>query len=83
MLRYLNGEIVLIAVFSCAIEAVVVDAHDVIDAAAVAGHADHGAIGRLRLRRRQQISQDRQPGPALKDKFLSTVIRKFANFERL
>ena len=49
----------------------------------MAGHADHGAIGRLRLGGRQQISQDRKARPALKDEFLTPVLREFADFERL
>ena len=45
----LDGEIVLVAVFVGAVAALVVDADDVVDAAAVAGHADHGGEGRAAL----------------------------------
>ena len=63
--------------------AFVIDADDIVDAAPVARYADHGAIGRLRLGGCQQISQDRQARPALKDEFLTPVFREFADFERL
>src|SRR5262249_17887578 len=45
--RYLNGEIVLIARLVGAIAAFGIDSHDIVHAAAMAGHTNHRGVGRF------------------------------------
>jgi hypothetical protein len=47
VLSNLNGEIVLVAVFVGAITAFIVDADDVVDAAAVSWNRNHRRVGAL------------------------------------
>src|SRR6266566_2356183 len=83
MLGRLDGEVVLVAVFIGAVAALVVNADDVVDAAAVAGHADYGSVRWLGARRRQEIAQQMQAGRTFEKELLAPVARKFAHFESL
>ena len=83
VLGRLDGEIVLIAVVSGAVLALIVDADDVVDAAAVAGDADDGGVRRLAGFRRQEIAEHPGAGAALEDELLAAVAGEVADFEGL
>ena len=79
---HLNGEVVLVARLVRALAAGLVDADDVVDAAAVSGYADHGRNGAARLLRNQDVRQHADTGPGVEDDLLAPVAGKRARVER-
>ena len=77
----LEGEVVLIALLAGPIAALVVDADDVVDAAAVTGDADHGGGRGLRLVGQQEVRQHADAGPCVEHELLAPVARKGARLE--
>ena len=71
--RHLDREVVLVARLVGPLATLVVDAHDVVDAAAVAGHANHRRCRPPRFLRKQEIREHAHTGPAVEHDLLAAV----------
>jgi hypothetical protein len=78
----LDREVVLIPCLVGSIASLFVDADDVVHAAAMAGHADHGRRRCPRARRNQHVREHAHTRPAVEHDLLAPVAGKRARLER-
>ena len=81
-LRHLDGEVVRVARLVGSIASLFVDADDVVHAAPMTGHADHGGRGRGRAGRNQDVHEHADAGTAVEHHLLAPVALVGARLER-